>query len=361
MSARRPPARRRVRTASSRRVNATAARGGRGAGRWGGAARLGRRRGDHVADERSPRAARCRRLDPGLRRAAPLTAAGSRSPPAPRGHWRPPQVGARPALIAADPRVAVKHGATPPAGRGGAARPGRRARRAARRPRPRRVARRGGHRPARLVEPGGRVDAIWTTRCRRAPRSEIRFATRRPARAGPAATLHRRRGGRLTAGRRARRGLALRRQRHRPSSGGHGCWPSAGRRHVGRRGSSRRAHVERRLGGRRPGRRSSREPALDEVSGIAEPLIYWATRRRRRAVGGRREPGAAPTRRRLADGTGIAVDDRGGIEASARPPAARRAGGADRARRFPVLATAGATAAAVWLQRGRLAMSAWRP
>ncbi len=316
-----------------------------------------------------------------LRRAAPLTgpnrievAAGSRS-----GRWRPPQVvGSSQHFIAADPRVAVNaRGDAAVLWRGERGR-GQDVLRAA--------LRRAGGRFARgaslgeagidqrvLVEPGGRVDAIWThTLPPEHLRSEIRFAT---ATAGTgwsrAATLHSDDdGGPALA--RAPDGALVAAWR----SGGSGIDPSSGG-HVllavgGADGAFGPARIisEVRASSVRLGVSATGEavvawsPALDEVSGIAEPLIYWATR----PAGGELSAVAAMPGARadafgvLADGTAIAVDDRGGIEASARPPggafgpAARIAPGD-----FPVLATAGATAAAVWLQRGRLAMSAWRP
>jgi hypothetical protein len=106
-------------------------------------------------------------------------------------------------------------------------------------------------------------------------------------------------------------------------------------------------------------------PALDDISGASDRVLYWATR----PLGGdfsavNVTPGTrAGAFGLLDDGTALTVDDGHGIESSVRPPAGafgppeQIASAGD----FPLLATAGRTAVTVWLSRGRLATSTLRP
>jgi hypothetical protein len=106
-------------------------------------------------------------------------------------------------------------------------------------------------------------------------------------------------------------------------------------------------------------------PPLNAVSGVAAPVLYWTARPAggefsavNAAAGVRAEALAV-----LADGTAVAVDARDGISSAVRPPGGvfgaplRVASAGD----FPALATDGRSATAVWLARGRLAISTLRP
>jgi hypothetical protein len=106
-------------------------------------------------------------------------------------------------------------------------------------------------------------------------------------------------------------------------------------------------------------------PPLNEVSGAAEPVIYWAAR----PPGGEFSPVNVSAGARaeafgvLADGTAVAIDARAGIASTIRRPgdvfgAPRQVAASGD---FPALATTGQTATAVWLMRGRLAASTLRP
>ncbi len=317
-----------------------------------------------------------------LRRAAPLTGP-NRIEVALRGRngrWRAPQeVGSSPHFIAADPRVAVNaRGDAVVLWRGARGR-GKDVLRAALRP-PGRPFGRGrslgeaGIDQRVLVEPGGRVDAIWThTLPPEHLRSAIRFASASADRGvSPARTIHADEDGGPAFGR-APDGSFVVAWR----SGGSGLDPTSGGQVMVAVGDGDAGFgpaqmlsdvpaADVHLGVSATGEAVvAWSPPLDEISAGAQPVIYWATR----APGGAFSPVNVALGARadafgvLADGTAIAVGGGRGVTSAMRPP-----GGAFGAPMkiamtgdFPVLATAGQAAAAVWLARGRLAISALRP
>ncbi len=296
------------------------------------------------------------------------------------GRWLAPQiVGSSQHFIAADPRVAVNaRGDAAVLWRGERGR-GSDVLRAARR-RHGGDFRRGvslgeaGVDQQAIVERGGRVDAVWThTLPPEHLRSEIRFAAAAPnAGWGAARTIHADDDVGPALGQAPDGSFAVAWR-----SGGSGIDPTAG------------GHVLAALGGEdgtfAPARMLSDAPAahvhlgiagsgevvvawsppLNEVSGVAEPVIYWSAR----SPGGEFSAVNASAGARaeafgvLTDGTAVAVDARGGIASTIRPPGGgfgaplQIAPAGD----FPALATAGQTATAVWLRRGRLAISTLRP
>jgi hypothetical protein len=107
-------------------------------------------------------------------------------------------------------------------------------------------------------------------------------------------------------------------------------------------------------------------PPLDQVSGLAAPVLSWAAR----------SPGAAEFSAvntangvradafaMLADGTAVAVDARAGIASALRPAGGLFSGPLPVAPTgdFPALAADERTATAAWLARGRLQVSTLRP
>ena len=317
-----------------------------------------------------------------LRRAAPLTgpnrievALRSRS-----GRWSAPQaVGSSQHFIAADPRVAVNaRGDAVVLWRGARGR-GEDVLRAALRP--------GGGRFGRglslrepgidqrvLVEPSGRVDAIWAhTPPPEHLHSAIRFASATVDQGwSPARTIHTDEDGGPVFGR-APDGSFVTAWR----SGGSGLDPTSGGQVLVGFGNQDAVFGPARMLSDVPaadvhlGVSATGEavvawsPPLDEVSAGSQPVIYWAAR----APGGEFSPVNAALGVRadafgvLADGTAIAVGGGRGVASMLRPPggafgAAQRIA---RAGDFPALATAGQAAAAVWLARGRLEVSALRP
>ena len=226
-----------------------------------------------------------------------------------------------------------------------------------------------------LVEPGGRVDAIWThTLPPEHLRSAIRVASATADQGwGPARTIHADNDG-APAFDRAPDGSFVTAWR----SGGSGIDPTSGGQVMVALGSgddiafgparmlSDVPTADVHLGVSATGEAVvAWSPPLDEISAGSQPVIYWATR----PPGGEFSPVNVALGARadafgvLADGTAIAVGGGRGVTSAMRLP-----GGAFGAPMkiamtgdFPVLATAGQVAAAVWLARGRLAISALRP
>jgi len=296
------------------------------------------------------------------------------------GRWAPPQVvGSSQHFIAAEPRVAVNaRGDAAVLWRGERA-GGRDVLRAARRRAPGRFGRaeslgEAGSDQQAIVEPDGRVDAVWThTLPPEHLHSEIRFAAATSSSGWTAPrTIHADddTGPALAQAPDGSFAVAWR-------SGGSGIDPTSGGHAMAALGS--------RDGQFAPARTLSDAPAasvhlgitgtgevvvawsppLDEVSGIAEPVIYWVARppggefSTVNVANGVRAEGFAV----LADGAAIAVGARGGITSAVRPPGGlfgaplQVAPSGD----FPALAVGGLTATAAWLTRGRLSISTLRP